>query len=64
MYEIEFYEKPNGECDVWDFLESLRMKIGREHKRHLSVKLKEPKSKEMITKQGRRLKRNENMGRL
>lgn len=28
MYEIEFYEKPNGECDVWDFLESLRMKIG------------------------------------
>ncbi|WP_075572484.1 type II toxin-antitoxin system RelE/ParE family toxin [Megasphaera coli] len=26
MYEIEFYEKQNGESDVWDFLESLRIK--------------------------------------
>ena len=24
MYEIEFYEKENGESDVWDFLEELR----------------------------------------
>ena len=21
MYEIEFYEKTNGECNVWDFLQ-------------------------------------------
>ena len=27
MYEIEFYEKANGECDVWEFLEGLRMKL-------------------------------------
>lgn len=27
MYEIEFYEKANGECDVWEFLENLRMKL-------------------------------------
>ena len=27
MYEIEFYEKTNGECNVWDFLENLRMKV-------------------------------------
>lgn len=26
MYKIEFYEKQNGESDVWDFLESLRIK--------------------------------------
>lgn len=26
MYEIEFYEKTNGECNVWDFLENLRIK--------------------------------------
>ena len=26
MYEIEFYEKENGESDVWDFLEELREK--------------------------------------
>ncbi len=24
MYEIEFYEKENGESDVWNFLEELR----------------------------------------
>ena len=128
MYEIEFYEKTNGECNVWDFLENLRMKAAtnkdariqykqvtfyiellkqngstlsenimkhieddiwelrpgdnrvfyfsmmktenlycfisskRKHKRHPNVKLKEQKRKEMITRQGRRLKRNENMG--
>lgn len=27
MYEIEFYEKTNGECNVWDFLENLRIKV-------------------------------------
>ena len=26
MYDIEFYEKANGESDVWDFLEELRIK--------------------------------------
>lgn len=26
MYEIEFYEKENGESDVWNFLEELREK--------------------------------------
>lgn len=26
MYTIEFYEKENGESDVWDFLEELRIK--------------------------------------
>jgi phage-related protein len=26
MYTIEFYEKQNGESDVWNFLESLRKK--------------------------------------
>lgn len=26
MYTIEFYQKRNGESDVWDFLETLRMK--------------------------------------
>ena len=26
MYKIEFYEKSNGESDVWDFLEELRKK--------------------------------------
>ena len=26
MYEIEFYEKENGESAVWDFLEELREK--------------------------------------
>lgn len=128
MYEIEFYEKTNGECDVWDFLENLRIKVAtnkdariqykqvtfyiellkqngstlsenimkhieddiwelrpganrvftfsmmktenlyyfiisrRKHKRHPNVKSKEQKQKEMITRQGRRLKRNENMG--
>lgn len=25
-YTIEFYEKENGESDVWDFLEALRIK--------------------------------------
>lgn len=26
MYEIEFYETQDGECPVWDFLETLRLK--------------------------------------
>lgn len=26
MYNVEFYEKENGESDVWDFLEGLRKK--------------------------------------
>ena len=26
MYTIEFYEKENGESDVWNFLEELRVK--------------------------------------
>ncbi len=26
MYTIEFYEKENGESDVWNFLEELRIK--------------------------------------
>lgn len=26
MYNVEFYEKENGESDVWDFLEGLREK--------------------------------------
>ena len=26
MFNIEFYEKANGECDVWNFLEVLRKK--------------------------------------
>lgn len=26
MYKIEFYEKDNGESEVWDFLEALRLK--------------------------------------
>jgi len=26
MYSIEFYEKENGESDVWNFLEELRVK--------------------------------------
>ncbi|MDD2394216.1 MAG: type II toxin-antitoxin system RelE/ParE family toxin [Sphaerochaeta sp.] len=26
MFKIEFYEKANGDSDVWDFLESLREK--------------------------------------
>lgn len=26
MYTIEFYEKSNGESDVWEFLETLRQK--------------------------------------
>lgn len=25
-YAVEFYEKANGRCDVWDFLEELRCK--------------------------------------
>lgn len=26
MYEIDFYEKENGESDIWNFLEELRLK--------------------------------------
>ena len=26
MFNIDFYEKSNGESDVWDFLEELRIK--------------------------------------
>ena len=26
MYKIEFYENQQGESDVWDFLETLRIK--------------------------------------
>ena len=26
MYTVEFYEKSNGESELWDFLEELRMK--------------------------------------
>lgn len=26
MFHIEFYEKANGESELWDFLESLRLK--------------------------------------
>ena len=26
MYTVEFYETQNGECQVWDFLEGLRIK--------------------------------------
>ena len=26
MYIVEFYEKENGESDVWNFLEELREK--------------------------------------
>ena len=26
MYTIEFYEKSNGESEIWEFLESLRKK--------------------------------------
>ena len=26
MYKIEFYENQHGESDVWDFLESRRVK--------------------------------------
>lgn len=29
MYQVEFYEKANGESDVWDFLEELRIKAKR-----------------------------------
>lgn len=28
-YEIIFYEKENGECEIWDFLELLRKKSGK-----------------------------------
>ena len=28
MYTIEFYEKANGDCAVWEFLETLRVKSG------------------------------------
>ena len=28
MYTIEFYEKENGDCAVWEFLETLRVKSG------------------------------------
>lgn len=26
MYTIEFYEKDNGESEIWEFLETLRVK--------------------------------------
>ena len=26
MYTVEFYEKANGESELWDFLEELRLK--------------------------------------
>ena len=26
MYTVEFYETQNGECQIWDFLERLRIK--------------------------------------
>ena len=26
MYTVEFYETQDGECQVWDFLEGLRIK--------------------------------------
>lgn len=26
MYTVEFYETQNGECQIWDFLEGLRIK--------------------------------------
>lgn len=29
MYQVEFYEKANGESDIWDFLEELRTKAQR-----------------------------------
>lgn len=32
MYEIEFYEKENGESDVWNFLEELREKIEQQQR--------------------------------
>lgn len=29
MFSVEFYEKSNGVCEVWDFLEELRLKAKR-----------------------------------
>ena len=29
MYTVEFYEKNNGECELWNFLEELRVKASK-----------------------------------
>lgn len=38
MYEIEFYEKENGDSDVWDFLEELRAKIDTDKNARIQYK--------------------------
>ena len=32
MYNIEFYEDSNGRSELWEFLESLRVKASYERK--------------------------------
>ena len=35
MYKIEFYENRHGESDIWDFLETLRIKSATSKDAHI-----------------------------
>ena len=58
MYNIEFYEDSNGRSELWDFLESLRVK---ETQKTTGVKLIERRPNVMITLPERRLNDYENL---
>ena len=38
MYRVEFYEKENGESELWDFLEELRVKASSSKDAHIQYK--------------------------
>ena len=38
MYTIEFYEKNNGESELWDFIEALRIKSQTSKDAHIQFK--------------------------
>lgn len=37
MYNIEFYEDSNGRSELWDFLESLRVKAATNKDTRISI---------------------------
>lgn len=67
MYTIEFYEKANGESDVWEFLEKLRQEAPAKKDSRIQYKqavfyIQLLNQSVMITYPERRLKIYENLG--
>ncbi len=64
MYNIEFYEDSNGNSELWDFLESLRVKASTNKDARIQykqIKLKKQRLNAMTTLPERRLHNYENL---